>query len=71
MDSSDVNSTSLPTASSPRDADDAAVESQKGPSQEEGVPEVPQGNIPDFGHEGDQPPKGSEFGPGRTPHRNL
>ena len=25
---------------------------------------MPQGNLPDFGHEGDQPPKGSEFGPG-------
>ena len=59
-----MNSTSLPAASSPRAADDAEVGSQKGPSQEEEVPEVPQGNLPDFGHEGDQPPKGSEFGPG-------
>ena len=25
---------------------------------------MPQGNLPDFGHEGDQTPKGSEFGPG-------
>ena len=25
---------------------------------------MPQGNLPEFGHEGDQPPKGSEFGPG-------
>ena len=59
-----MNSTSLPAASSPRAADDVEVESQKGPNQEEGeVPEVPQGNLPDFGHEGDQPPKGSEFGP--------
>ena len=41
-----MNSTSLPTASSPRDADDAEVGSQKGTSQEE---EVPQGNLPDFG----------------------
>ena len=32
--------------------------------EEEEVPEVPQSNLPDFGHEGDQPPKGSEFGPG-------
>ena len=46
---SDVNSTSLPTASSPRDADDAKAGSQKGTSQEEEVPEVPQGSLPDFG----------------------
>ena len=60
-----MNSTSLPAASSPRAADDAEVGSLKGPGQEEEeVPEVPQGNLPDFGHEGDQPPKGSEFGPG-------
>ena len=59
-----MNSASLPTASSPRDADDAAVESQKGLGQEEEeVSELPQGNLPDFGHEGDQPSKGSEFGP--------
>ena len=49
MGSSDVNSASLPTASSPRDADDAEVGSQKGTSQEEEAPEVPQGNLPDFG----------------------
>ena len=60
-----MNSTSLPAASSPRAADDAEVGSRKGPGQEEEEdPEVPQGNLPDFGHEGDQPPKGSEFGPG-------
>ena len=59
-----MNSTSLPTASSPRDADDAPVESQKGPGQEEEeFPEVSQGDLPDFGHGRDQPPKGSEFGP--------
>ena len=49
MGTSDVNSTSLPTASSPRDADDAEVGSQKGTRQEEEAPEVPQGNLPDFG----------------------
>ena len=38
--------------------------SQKGPSQEEEVLEVPQGNLPDFRHKGDQTPKGSESGPG-------
>ena len=38
--------------------------SQKGPNQEEEVSEVPQGNIPDSGHKGDQTPKGSKSGPG-------
>ena len=47
MGTSDVDSTSLPTASSPRD--DAEVGSRKGTHQEEGAPEVPQGNLPDFG----------------------
>ena len=42
-----MNSTSLPTASSPRD--DAEVGSRKGTHQEEEAPEVPQGNLPDFG----------------------
>ena len=42
-----MNSASLPTASSPRDADDAEVGSQKGTHQEEEAPEVPQGNLPD------------------------
>ena len=62
--SSDVNSTSLPAASSPRATNDAEVGSQKGPSQEEEVPEVPQGNLLDFGHKGDQTPSGSKSGPG-------
>ena len=48
MGSSDVNSTSLPTASSPRDADDAEVGSQRGTHPEEEDPEVPQGDLPDF-----------------------
>ena len=39
---------SLPTASSPRDADDAEVGSREGTRQEEEAPEVPQGNLPDF-----------------------
>ena len=64
LDLSDVNSTSLPAASSPRAADDAEVGSQKGPSQEEEVPEAPQGNLPDSGHKRDQTPKGSKSGPG-------
>ena len=40
---------SLPTASTPRDADDAEVGSQEGTHQEEEAPDVPQGNLPDFG----------------------
>ena len=39
---------SLPTASTPRDADDAEVGSQEGTHQEEEAPEVPRGNLPDF-----------------------
>ena len=39
---------SLPTASTPRDADDAEVGSREGTCQEEEAPEVPQGNLPDF-----------------------
>ena len=39
---------SLPTASTPRDADDAEVGSWEGTRQEEEAPEMPQGNLPDF-----------------------
>ena len=46
LDPSDVDS--LPTASTPRDADDAEVGSREGTHQEEEAPEVPQGNLPDF-----------------------
>ena len=42
---SDVDS--LPTASTPRDADDAEVGSQEGTPQGE-APEAPQGGLPDF-----------------------
>ena len=68
-----MNSASLLTASSPRDADDAAVESQKGPGQEEEVPEVPQGNLPDFGNKGGKTPEGSKSGPGpdSTPESSV
>ena len=38
---------SLPTASTPRDADNAEVGSQEGTHQEE-APEAPQGSLPDF-----------------------
>ena len=58
-----MNSTSLPTASSPRDADAAAVESQKGPNQEEVVLEASQGDLPDSGRKGGCPPEGSKSGP--------
>ena len=58
-----MNSTSLPTASSPRDTDDAAVESQKGPNQEEVVLEAPQGDLQDSGRKGGKTPEGSKFGP--------
>ena len=57
-----MNSTSLPTASSPRDADDATVESQKGPNQEEVVLEAPQGDLPDSGRKGGKTPEGSKSG---------
>ena len=39
---------SLPTAFTPRDADDAEVGSREGTRQEGEAPEVPQGNLPDF-----------------------
>ena len=39
---------SLPTASTPRDADDAEVGSQEVTHQEERAPEVSQDNLPDF-----------------------
>ena len=39
---------SLPTASTPRDADDAEVGSQEGTHQEERALELSQDNLPDF-----------------------
>ena len=39
---------SLPTASSPRDAEDAEVGSREGTHQEEEAPEVSQNNLPDI-----------------------
>ena len=39
---------SLPTASTPRDTDDAEVGSREGTRQEGEAPEVPKGNLPDF-----------------------
>ena len=43
-----MNNTSLPTASSPRDADDVEVGSQRGIHPEEEDPEVAQGDLSDF-----------------------
>ena len=59
-----MNSTSLPTASSPRDAEDGAVESQKGPNQEEVFLEAPQGDLPDSRPKGGKAPEVSKSGPG-------
>ena len=49
---SEMNSYSLPTATSPRPADDTEVLSQRIPDQGETVLEMPQGEIPDAGHMG-------------------
>ena len=46
MGTSDMDS--LPTASTPRDAEDAEVGSLEGTHQEEEAPEVSQDNLPDF-----------------------
>ena len=43
---------SLPTATTPRPADDNEVLSQRIPDQGEMVLETPQGEIPDAGHMG-------------------
>ena len=59
-----MNSLSLPTATSPRPTDDADVESQKGTSQEEVAPEVPQGDLLDSRRKGGKTPKCSKSGPG-------
>ena len=59
-----MNSASLPTASSPLPVDDAKVESQKGPDQEEVALEAPQGDLPDSRPKGGKAPEGSKPGPG-------
>ena len=51
---------SLPTASSPRPADDTKVLSQQLPSREEVVQEAPQGDLPDSRSKGDETPQGSK-----------
>ena len=59
-----MNSTSLPTASSPLPTDDAEVESQKGLNQEEVVLEAPQGDLPNSRPKGGKAPEGSKSGLG-------
>ena len=51
-------------ASSPRDAEDTAAESQKEPNQEEVVLEAPQGDLPDSRPKGGKAPEGSKSVPG-------
>ena len=64
LDSSDANSFSLPTATSPRPTDDTEVLSQKVASQEEVVPEAPQGDLSDPRPKGGKALEGSKSGPG-------
>ena len=51
-----MNSDSIPTATSPRPADDTEVLSQRIPDQGETVLETPQGEIPDARHMGGKTP---------------
>ena len=57
-----MNSYSLPTASTPRPADDTEVLSQRIPGQEEVVLETPQGETPDAGLMGGKIPMDSDEG---------
>ena len=57
---------SLPTASTPRDADDAEVGSQEGTCQEGKAPEVPQGNLPDFAPDSAPEPEVAPESDGRS-----
>ena len=63
MDSSDLDSDPLPTATSPCPTDDAEVLSQEAPGRGETVPEAPQGDLLDTGSRRDKAPESSEFGP--------
>ena len=63
LNSSEVESTSLPVDSSPRAADDAEVGPQGGPGQEEVAQEAPQGSLPDCRREGSKAPRGSKPDP--------
>ena len=58
-----MDSDPVPTATSPHPADDAEVLSQEAPDRGETVPEVPQGDLPDFGSRGDGALESSEFDP--------
>ena len=53
-----MKSDSLPTATTPRPADDTEVLSQRIPDQGETVLETPQGEIPNAGHMGGEDPHG-------------
>ena len=61
---------SLPTASTPRDADDAEVGSREGTHQEEEAPEVPQGNLLDFASDSVLEPAVVPESGGRPLHKN-
>ena len=54
---------SLPTATSPRPADDTEVLFRRLPTMAEVALEAPQGGLPDSGSRGDGAPESSEFGP--------
>ena len=60
---------SLPTASTPHDADDAEVGSQEGTRQEEEAPEVSQDNIPDFAPDSTPEPIVAPESGGRPLHK--
>ena len=60
---------SLPTASTPHDADDAEVGSLEGTRQEEEAPEVPQGNLPDFAPDSTPEPVVAPESGGRPLHK--
>ena len=60
---------SLPTASTPRDADDAEVGSQEGTHQEERAPEVSQDNLPDIALDSAPEPTWAPESGGRPLHK--
>ena len=57
-----MNNDSLPTATTPRPADDIEVLSLRIPGQGETVLVAPQGEIPDVGHMGGKTPIDSNEG---------
>ena len=62
LESSDMDSDPLPTATSPFPTDNAEVLSQEAPGRGETIPEAPQGDLPDSRSRGSKAPEGSEFG---------